>query len=88
MDREIIERDLSSKRKVLLMPLLKYFPSTKGVITLIRNTRGNLKVSNHLVDAKDAFPRWLRLWSSKDMRNFALEGSWFYSTPDYIGFLS
>lgn len=70
MDREALERDLSSRRKALLRHLLKCtsvdrkstdeprnFPRVPGVITLIRNTRGNLKVWEHLAGAKDVFPK-------------------------------
>lgn len=32
------------------------FPNPSGVITLIRNTGGNLKVCDYLAGVKDAFP--------------------------------
>lgn len=69
MDRQALERDLFFQRKALLRPLFKCltvddkctedprnFPNASGVITLIKNTRGNLKAWNHLAGAKNAYP--------------------------------
>lgn len=66
--RQALEWDLSSQRKSLLRYLFKCstvnskstedprnFPDDPGRITLLRNTGENLKVWDHLADAKDAF---------------------------------
>lgn len=68
MDRKALDRDQSSQ-KTILRPLFKYtsmdsksmedtrnFPKAPGVTTLIRNMRGNLKVCDHLAEARDTFP--------------------------------
>lgn len=70
MDREALERDFSSQRRIFLRPLFKYtavdglstkdpnnFPNAPGVVTLIRNTGENLKVWDHLTGAKDVYSK-------------------------------
>lgn len=71
IDRQALERDLSSQRKALLRPFFKCasvdakskedsrnFPNAPRVVTLIRNTGGNLKAWDQLAGNKDAFPVW------------------------------
>lgn len=67
--RQAAVKDFSSQMKSLLRVLFKCtsvydkstehphnFPNASGVITLVRNTGGNLKVWDYLVGAKDTFP--------------------------------
>lgn len=69
LDRQALERDLSSQKRALLRPLFKTssvdsrpaedprnFPKDAGVITWMCNTGRDLKVRNHLSEARDAFP--------------------------------
>lgn len=68
VDRQDMERDLSTQRKALMAPLFKItsvdgksveeslnFPKAPGGISCISDTGNYLKVWTHLFEAKEAF---------------------------------